>query len=471
MRFEGNNTRKLTEQKSVSFVLNKSSINNLTGDVYFGFSGEGQTLQFKFDKGKIYDPENNYVYSYYPSKNFILSGEISETHYNYSINGVNIIRGKSKGSFKIENWFINATDCSLEATLSILSDGISHTFDLQDSVIIGDSVSAQITNNSSDGKLHIFDATLRDTTSKNYRIISFPSEIDHGATESFVFDSIASSDGYHPFEMDLDTNVGKISIKDSILSAFPERIEATNQLKLFASGTLDNLIFDDVNGEEFIMFLYSSTIYGASDRVQEVIPSLEYSEGNVGDYHRVTGVNIIDNGEGYSSTPTVRFFAGQGNDVQAGGTAIMSGDKVVGVDVTNSGIYSGNIPEFLWFDGSSTTPADGQVLVETYQKTFSECWDIYTGSSLGELTSFGEAGLTGNQGDSPYDHVAYGPGIYQNPNKVNLSSGENLYIKIKGKSLYDFDIIKAKLKITGTLKDTNTNRLSEEITISSQNIT
>lgn len=455
----------------MSFVLNKSSVNNLTGDAYFGFSGEGQTLQFKFDKGKIYDPENNYVYTYYPSKDFVLSGEISETHYNYSINGTNIIRGKSKNSFKIENWFINTTNCSLETTLSISSDGISHTFDLQDSVIIGDPVSAQITNNSSDGKLHIFNATLRDTTSGNYSITSFPSEIDHGATEDFVFDSIATNDGYHSFEMDLDTNVGKISIKDSILSAFPERVEATNELKLFASGTLDNLIFDNVNGEEFIVFLYSSTIYGPNDKVQEVVPSLEYFEGNVGDYHRITGVNMVNNGEGYSSAPTVQFFAGQGNDVQAEGTAIMSGDEVVGVDITNSGIYHGNIPEFLWFDGSNTTPADGQVLVETYQKTFSECWDIYTGSSLGELTSFKEAGLTGNQGDATYDHVTHGPGIYQNLDKTNLSSGENLYIKIKGKSLYDFDIIKAKLKITGTLKDINTNRLSEEITISSQNTT
>jgi hypothetical protein len=72
MTFEGSNVRKLTGQKSLSFLLNKLNISNLTGDAYFGFSGEGQTFQFKFEKGKIYDPDNNYVYSYYPSQGLVL---------------------------------------------------------------------------------------------------------------------------------------------------------------------------------------------------------------------------------------------------------------------------------------------------------------------------------------------------------------------------------------------------------------
>ena len=62
-----------------------------------------------------------------------------------------------------------------------------------------------------------------------------------------------------------------------------------------------------------------------------------------------------------------------------------------------------------------------------------------------------------------------GTGTYTDANLTPLVNEQNFYIQIKGKSFYDFDTIKAKLKITGTLKDSNTDRLTEEVIISSGN--
>jgi len=67
------------------------------------------------------------------------------------------------------------------------------------------------------------------------------------------------------------------------------------------------------------------------------------------------------------------------------------------------------------------------------------------------------------------DNYTEGSGIYTSSNPFSLESGANLYIGLKAKSFYDFDDIKVKLKITGTLEDSNTNKLIEEVTISSAN--
>ena len=104
MIFKENNNRILTGQKNVSFALNNSSISNTTGSVFFGFSGENETIQFAFKKGRIYDFNNSYVYDYNPSESFTLSGNISEDYYSYSINEVNIATGKAKNNFKINNF-------------------------------------------------------------------------------------------------------------------------------------------------------------------------------------------------------------------------------------------------------------------------------------------------------------------------------------------------------------------------------
>ena len=103
MIFTEDKTRRLTGQKAMSFVLQNTVVKNLDADVFFGFSGEGKTLQFGFKKGKIYDPDGNYVHSYSPQETFLLSGDFSKDYYNYSINEESIARGNLKTILKQKN--------------------------------------------------------------------------------------------------------------------------------------------------------------------------------------------------------------------------------------------------------------------------------------------------------------------------------------------------------------------------------
>ena len=65
MQITGKKSRSLAERGEVSFLLS-GSINNITGSGLFGLSGATQGLQFNFESGKIYDPENKYFNSYSP---------------------------------------------------------------------------------------------------------------------------------------------------------------------------------------------------------------------------------------------------------------------------------------------------------------------------------------------------------------------------------------------------------------------
>ena len=465
MIFKGNNSRILTGQKNVSFALNNSSISDTTGSVSFGFSGENETIQFEFKKGRVYDFSNSYVYNYSPSESFTLSGDISKDYYSYSINGVNIAAGKTKNNFKIENFFINTDSCELEASLFIYSDGIDHTFTLPDKMLRGDNVIAQMTNNSPDGNLHIYSATLKGETDTNYSVVLYPTDIGPTETGDFVFSNADLKSGNNSFEIELDTNIGKIYIADSIQVTTPEKVFAMNTLKELTTNAHAALTFDEINSEGFVYYVYRSSIFAASYAPQQALVSLGYEEGNVGTYHRVTEINITDSGAGYTEAPIVTFSAGQGNDAQAEGVAVITGDGVSSVTIENSGVYYNTAPTMSISGGApdpyTITPAQFSVTTETYGKTFTECFDIATGVIYESLTKYDSLAHLNEGLNGPF----YG-GIAA----TTLSSDQNFYIQIKGKTFYDFDTIKAKLIITGTLEDSNTNKHTEEIMISSGNI-
>ena len=55
MILTGQNSRRLTGQRSVSFLLEDCYLDNTTGSAEFGFSGQGHTIKFKFEDGDIID--------------------------------------------------------------------------------------------------------------------------------------------------------------------------------------------------------------------------------------------------------------------------------------------------------------------------------------------------------------------------------------------------------------------------------
>lgn len=478
MKFEGNNSRKLAGKKEISFVLSNANVDSLVGEVYFGFQGENKTYQFIFKKGKIFDPNGNYVHSYDTGSKFSISGQLSESFHDYSINDISISRGASKDNFKIENFFVNANNCNLDANLKIYCDAIPYSFVTPPYVILGQPVTCQMTNSSDDATIHIFGIDLKNTTANNYTVTSFPSVIAPQETKDFVFDNISGTQGNHEFDLNIHTSMGVLSVEDNTNASKTEEITVWNELDPMEANASQSFTLSSTNSSNQSTYKYTSSIIG-SNLNQQVSPTLEYVEGNIGKYYKVTGVTVYENGEGYLENATATFSAGQGNDIQAQGVVVMgegeSQGEVDSVTVIDSGVYFDQPPVVI-FSGdldpnvNFAHQAQAVVATEEYEKTFSNSWDIYVGTELsGSVISYKNNDYTGDQGENSYPYGVYGPGIYEHTAQYTLATNQSFFVKVKFDSFDDYDSMKVKLKLTGAMADSRTDKLTEEIEITGKN--
>jgi hypothetical protein len=288
-----------------------------------------------------------------------------------------------------------------------------------------------------------------------------------------VTSSLGSGSGNHILELNIKTNIGTITETINLLVNEIQQLDVLTTLEEPYTSS-EALTFDTINSNGERVFQYSSFVQGSQQSVENI--SLEYSSGNVGSYYQVTGVEITNWGNGYQGDASIIFDAGTGNDSRATGTVVMSGDSVSSVDIDHEGIYFDSYPDitfsgdFIDPDDSNNEHAEGNPLIQSYEKTFTDLWDVCTGSytDLG-FSCFKENQLTGNQGEAQYDYANLGPGIYENPTSYAVISDQIVFIKVTNKSLYDFDPMEAKLKVESKLADTQTYRTIEEVSITGAN--
>ena len=208
---------------------------------------------------------------------------------------------------------------------------------------------------------------------------------------------------------------------------------------------------------------------------------------------RVYGVNLISSGSGYTSQPSLVFKGKELN--KASGIAYVNNGFVTGVEITNQGLYS-SVPGVSFLGGSPQISAAGKALTTgritgtlimsrggnysahipittiitnsgsegvirgilsqgaqaqlvfssvalgsgifgTYDKTFLNSFNLFTGKSEDSMTDFNENNYTG---DSGY--------CYQN-DVVYLDSDDQININVTYKSHFDNIPMVAKLVVSG----------------------
>ncbi|MAF43802.1 MAG: hypothetical protein CMI54_06515 [Parcubacteria group bacterium] len=497
MIFIGTYERKLVKQKSLSFRMNSVSISNVLGEASFGVSGEGNSLELKFKKGKIYDFENNYVSSYDPSSIFEISGDISETLYNYSIDGRSIARGRPKNKFSIEKFYINTHLCELRTNLYIYGEEINYDFTFPSTSQSGEVFNVALNNiapasepeeakadesnrMSISSEIHVFSAKLKGSSATNFTLNSYPTTgIASGTSGNFSLTYVGSaSAGVYGIELEIDTNIGTISTISPIQITIPEIIITLNTFEEFDENAASNFLSEGLKKTNTGTFVYNSYVQG--NHAQAVKPSLEYIEGNVGTFYRVTGVELINAGAGYDQNgATLTFSEGITGDVRAEGEVVMNADGTVSdVTITNPGAYFESLPT-LTFTGDFSDPVDpdnkhaeGNSWAETYTKTFFDSWDIAVGTSPDALISYNTGGVLywNYRGEAPYDYQSFGPGIYEHANSTSISSSQNLYIKVISYTFYDLHPMKVKLKVTAAVPDSSSGKNSEEFILTCGNM-
>lgn len=129
MIFTGNNFLSLSYNTGISFDLD-ILVNNDTGIVNFGFSGQNSSLNFRLQDNKIFDNEGRSVYFYRSNQNINLSGNISPNNYSYHIDENLIALNGKKNNFIISGYYINASGCEVDSQISIFGTRPSYTLNL-----------------------------------------------------------------------------------------------------------------------------------------------------------------------------------------------------------------------------------------------------------------------------------------------------------------------------------------------------
>lgn len=473
MIFTGQNLKKLTGQKEMSFSLKDCSINNVTGSGEFGFSGENNTLKFRFNQGIVYDFNDLIVYSYQANNKFSISGSISSTRYSYKINDIEIIKGKTKNDFKLENFFINTTNCEINTLLKIMADNVSYSFTAPTSITKGQVFSVAFNNLSSSAKIHIFSVSVEESSSNYFSVNSFsaPSSVLENDSKTFSITNTDPSINFIELKLNFVTSIGLIS-KDFPLTLISAPV-------YIASNFLEQVHVKDTHAGIEYLYKFTSSVYKSlkeSVSLSEYVPqqsriSLEYSSGVIGEFYEVTSVSILNGGSGYVNPIAVFTEGSLQTDMEPETMVEELNGTINSIRIFSPGHYFLNPPTvtFSGQSGPNSTSATGEVSTTNYTKTFTNSFNLGTGDNpLNISIDFLQQGLTQNQGTASYDSTNFGPGMYRS-NLINVYYNVPYYIKIinsNDKELHtDLNTLSVKLKITNTYPDTSTSRTVEELAI------
>ena len=485
MTFTGQNNRRLTGQKNMSFLLQNCSINNLTGSAEFGFSDKGSnSIKFRFEQGKIFDFNNVNIFSYIEDETFTISGNISDTKYSYKINDIAVVEGATKANFELKDFFINTTNCNVNTDLNIYADPTAYSVTVPENIDAGSTFNVNLVNSSSDSTIEVFAVSLDASSANSFSMGSFtsPLSIAPSATGTFSLTNTNTSIGSSYIHLTFSTNIGEIKKMFTVVVNQAPTYTVTNVLSpVSITETSVNIDGEPITGRLFT-YAFQSMVYkydhssaantGFID--QQATVSLEYVSGSIGTFNKVIDVDITNGGTGYTSESTVTFGTATSPDIQSAGTVVIGGGGAISsVAMTNYGNMYDAVPSVA-FSGAGSSAA-GTAQTVSYNKTFTNCFDVETflwggtGSTSTSHTKFLSSGFTQNQGDASYPHGTHGSGMYEQPSPTavqrdlgTLGNRFALYIKIFYTDKEDYHPISAKLKVESQYQDTTTGRTVEE---------
>lgn len=266
MLISGYSYRSIFEQTGLSFDLNLS-INNVTGSGAFGFSGEGNKIQFTFQSGKVFDFENRYVHSYLANTNFKISGDLENVNYSYYINNIPLCFNGIKNNFKVDNFFYNASNCILDTDLKINSANPAiYNFVLPENFKAGKLYTGFILNNQTNLAFKIFSGSL--TPTGQFSINGINSIVSGLKSGQIVLNTVNDVGGYN-LTLNLFTNFGKIdqtinitglyNIEDIVtLFTNPDGLLLSGQREVLNEGYMNLTYSKQVTSGEIVLTGYNN---------------------------------------------------------------------------------------------------------------------------------------------------------------------------------------------------------------------
>lgn len=256
MRITENTFRTILQTRKLSFSKDLN-FSTTSGTHYFGFSGDSDSVDFKFESGKIYDSENKLVYTYNELNSFNLSGTIETGSYSYYINGLPISTSGSKNNFLINKFYYEVSDgLNLDADNFYIKTDANSTDSL--SLLVSDTTffpSGSVTGlfrNQFPGNLEAINKVFTGSVSADSYFefaSSFPFNTHHNSGE-FVLNNIAYDLDNYKVDLTFTTATGDVTVTTTLNKKNPDISSLETRSGV---GTVTNI----VNNVEEILTLTS----------------------------------------------------------------------------------------------------------------------------------------------------------------------------------------------------------------------
>lgn len=148
------------------------AVNNTTGHVNFGFSGDNKVLDFDIRSGRILDYQDNFVYGISPNEVVALSGRCLEAQHNFYINDAPVNLNSVKENETVDWFYINTENCRVDIDLYI--KGERPFYDISNLVFTGQNRTGYGTIENISGFGKKFKVFSGDFYNNDYKFVSFP---------------------------------------------------------------------------------------------------------------------------------------------------------------------------------------------------------------------------------------------------------------------------------------------------------
>lgn len=354
MIFSGNNNLSLSYQTGISFSTD-ISLNNLNGICNLGFTGQNNSLNFKLDQGRVFDPENRLVYFYSSGEEINISGNISPTNYSYYINNNLICLNGKKAAYTISGYYINTSNCTADSDLQILGTRPIYSLNLSPIFYItGTSNLTGTIQNLNNLNFKIYSGSMIVPTGFSIQNISeYVVNTGYFAINTYNFASGQLEDErLYEVQLNLFTNFGQITGIFTTTGSYSGYIN----VNLDVFNITDNLIRTGVqtgigdfkDNNFFLDFdIISGSIRSAPTELDKYLHvKLEYFGGNTGD------INYNVFASGYRSDTITGFVSGSGILSKITSFVGTGYNQISGT--VQTGLTSGVINGFFYVTGSTS---------------------------------------------------------------------------------------------------------------------
>jgi hypothetical protein len=386
MEFLGNKYLSLSYQTGLSFELD-FSINNINSICNLGFSGENKNLNFKFESGKIFDPENRLVSFYSSGENINISGDISPRNYSYYINDNLLCLNGKKDNFIISGYYINSPDSIVNSDIRI--QGTRPQYELYLSPVFYITGTEYLTG------------SITNLNNLNFKIysgsITIPSNFSIQSISEFVYDTgyfnintysatqnQLEDERLYEVQLNLFTNFGTITKNFTTTGSFSGYLNVNLNLEnitnFFARTGLQTGLGDFKDNDYSLIYsIISGSLRSPQVNLDKYINiQLKYYTGYTGE---ITG-NLL--ATGYKNLILTGFINGSGFLNGLSSLPMTGYHALSGINIT--GLLTGYASEFTFFTGFSNfnlnLPTTGYYLSR-----------VITGNRSFDVTAFTSTGI------------------------------------------------------------------------------